>query len=307
MDRGGYPTWKRPDRVMSRDGNIGVAPKKRKIGIHVLLFVLTVGTTYFVGLSDGWTGAAWYSGGIIIILLTHEMGHFLMARKHGIPATLPYFIPVPLPPFGTMGAVIKMEGRIPDRRALFDMGVAGPLAGLAMIIPAILIGTRMSRVVEVTSLGEGTISLGDSLLFAFLARISVGPLPPGQELLLHPLAFAGWVGLLVTALNLLPVGQLDGGHITYALFWKRSRWISRFFYILFLSVCLFFYFGWFLLIVVLALIRKHPPTMNDSLPLDRTRQIIGIFALIVFVLAFTPVPFGFGEGLIPMLLKEFLP
>ena len=156
--------------------------RQRKIWLHILLFVLTIGTTYFVGLGDGWIGAAWYSGGIILILLTHEMGHYLMARKHGVPATLPYFIPVPLPPFGTMGAVIKMEGRIPDRRALFDVGVAGPLAGLAMIIPAILIGTKMSQVVEVSSLGEGTISLGDSLLFSFLARISVGPLQPGQDM-----------------------------------------------------------------------------------------------------------------------------
>lgn len=285
----------------------GIPPKRntRKLWLHGLLFGLTVCTTYLVGLSDGWIGAAWYSGGIILILLTHEMGHYLMARKHGIPASLPYFIPVPLPPFGTMGAVIKMEGRIPDRRALFDVGVAGPLSGLAMIVPAILIGTRMSTVVEVSSLGQGTISLGDSLLFSMLARVSVGPMAQGQDLLLHPLAFAGWVGLLVTALNLLPIGQLDGGHIMYALFWRRSRLVSRVFFVLFLLICLFLYAGWFLLIVILAMIRNHPPTMYDELPLDGWRRAVGAFALLVFVLAFTPVPFGFGEGLIPMLLGGF--
>ena len=137
--------------------------------------------------------------------------------------TLPYFIPLPLPPFGTMGAVIKMGSRIPDRRALFDVGVAGPLAGLVMIIPSLIIGLHFSKVVEVSSIGSGTISLGNSLLFSFLTRISVGTLPPGQDVVLHPLAFAGWVGLLVTALNLLPIGQLDGGHIMYALFWKKSK------------------------------------------------------------------------------------
>lgn len=286
---------------------VDLPKQKRKVGIHLILFILTIFSTYFVGLSDGWLGALWYSGGIIAILLMHEMGHFFMAKKHGVPATLPYFIPMPLPPFGTMGAVIKMEGRIPDRRALFDVGVAGPLSGLLLIIPAIVFGLQMSHVVDIASLGEGTISLGDSLLFSFLARIIVGPMGPGQDIILHPLAFAGWVGLLVTALNLLPIGQLDGGHIMYALFWKKSRIVSIVFYAVFIFICLFFYFGWFLLIVVLTLIRHHPPTMNDTYPLDGKRRVIGILTLILFVLSFTPVPFGFGEGLVPMLLKQFLP
>lgn len=280
---------------------------RRKVTIHVLLFVLTILSTYFVALGDGPLGALWYSLGIITILLTHEMGHYLTANKHGVPATLPYFIPMPLPPFGTMGAVIKMEGRIPDRKALFDVGVAGPMAGLVMIVPAIFVGLRMSPIVEIASLGEGTITLGDSLLFSFIARISIGPLPPGQDVVLHPLAFAGWVGLLVTALNLLPVGQLDGGHIMYALFWKKSKFLSGIFYAIFLFICLFYYVGWFLFIIVLSIVRKHPPTMNDAIPLDNKRKVLGIFALIIFVLAFTPVPFGFGEGLIPLLIEQFKP
>jgi len=281
--------------------------KKQNIMVHVLLFVLTIMTTYLVALGDGPLGALWYSMGIITILLTHEMGHYLMAKKHGVPTTLPYFIPLPLPPFGTMGAVIKMQGRIPNRLALFDVGVAGPLAGLIMIIPAILIGLKLSPIVELSSLGEGTMTLGDSLLFSFLARISIGSLPPGQDVLLHPLAFAGWVGLLVTALNLLPVGQLDGGHIMYAMFWKRSKLFSSLMYGIFLFICLFYYAGWLLFIIVLSFVRRHPPTMDDYLLLDNKRKLIGAFALIVFVLAFTPVPFGIGDGLIPLLIKLLNP
>jgi membrane-associated protease RseP (regulator of RpoE activity) len=146
-------------------------------------------------------------------------------------------------------------------------------------------------------------SLGDSLLFKILARLSIGVTPKGQDVLLHPLAFAGWVGLLVTALNLLPIGQLDGGHIAYALFRGKSRILSRIFYWILIGVCLFLYVGWFLLVVVLTLIRKHPPTWDDHVPLDRTRIIMGWIALSIFILAFTPVPFGIGEGLIPMAVK----
>ncbi len=275
--------------------------------LHVLLFVLTCITTFFMGLSDGLLGAFAYSGGIMTILLTHELGHYLMARKYGVPVTLPYFIPMPLPPFGTMGAVIKMGGQMPDRRALFDVGVAGPFSGFVMILPAIVIGLKLSHIQETATLSESVFFLGDSLLFKFLARIVIGPLPPGQDIILHPLAFAGWVGLLVTALNLLPIGQLDGGHIMYALFWKKSKFISILFYAALLVICLFFYFGWVLLVVILALIRKHPPTLNDNRPLGRRRTIAGIFAVLLFILAFTPVPFGFGEGLIPMILKGFHP
>ncbi len=307
MKRIQFPVFTKSKRVQFGTEMERPPIKKHKTWIHLLLFCLTVLSTFFVGLADGPIGALWYSAGIITILLTHEMGHYFMAKKYGISATLPYFIPFPFSLFGTMGAVIKMEKHVPNRRVLFDIGVAGPLAGIAIIIPAILIGIKLSRVAEISSLGEGSITLGNSLLFSFLARISIGSLPPGQDLILHPLAFAGWAGLLVTAINLLPVGQLDGGHILYALFWKRSKTISTIFHWIFLFICLFYFFGWFLLVLLLAIIRKHPPTLNDPLPLNRTRKIIGIMTLILFVLAFTPVPFGFGEGLIPMLLKQSSP
>lgn len=279
--------------------------RKHKLWVHGLLFILTCLTTFFVASGEGWVRALMYSGGLMLILLSHELGHFFTAKKNGVEATLPYFIPVPLPPFGTMGAVIKMGGRIRDRRALFDVGAAGPLAGLAIIIPVIIIGLKLSRVMDTATMGKDTISLGDSLLFFFLSRLIVGPLPAGKDLLLHPLAFAGWAGLLVTALNLLPVGQLDGGHIVYALFRRKSKWISALFYAVLIGICLFLYFGWFLMAVILFLIRKHPPTIQDDLPLDGKRRMLGAFMLIVFILSFTPVPFGFGEGLIPMLVKAF--
>jgi membrane-associated protease RseP (regulator of RpoE activity) len=281
--------------------------EKSNIKLHIILFVLTIFTTYFIGLGNGLFGALWYSGGIITILLSHEMGHYIMARKHGVPVTLPYFIPVPFPPFGTMGAVIKMKGRIPNRRALFDVGVAGPLGGMIIIIPVILIGVKYSQIVDASSLGESAITLGDSLMFQILANISIGPLKEGQDIVLHPLAFAGWVGLLVTAINLLPIGQLDGGHIMYALFCKRSKFITNIFLGLFIFICLFYYFGWFLLIIVLVLIKKHPPTLDDDYELDPRRKIIGILVLCLFIMAFTPVPFGFVDGLIPTLMRELRP
>jgi membrane-associated protease RseP (regulator of RpoE activity) len=279
--------------------------RKHRPWVHALLFALTCLTTFWVASGEGWIRALEYSGGLMLILLSHELGHFFTARKNGVEATLPYFIPVPLPPFGTMGAVIKMGGRIGDRKALFDVGAAGPLAGLAVIIPVIVVGLKLSKIVETAAMGKDTISLGDSLLFSLLSRWVVGPIPAGKDLLLHPLAFAGWAGLLVTALNLLPIGQLDGGHIVYALFREKSRWVSAAFHAALAGICLFFYFGWLLMALILLLIRKHPPTLNDDAPLGGGRKAIGAFVLAVFILSFTPVPFGIGEGLIPMLIKAF--
>ena len=295
--------WQEPQQQVPPIPRAYRPATKSRTWIHAVLFLLTVASTFLVGLGDGIAGALWYSGGIMAILLAHEMGHYLTARKYGIPATLPFFIPMPFSPFGTMGAVIKMSGTIPNRRALMDVGAAGPLAGMVLIIPSIVLGLSKSKLVPLASLGGNSISLGDSLLFNFLAWISVGPVPRGQDILLHPLAFAGWVGLLVTALNLLPIGQLDGGHISYSLFQGKSRVVSRVFYWILIGVCLFLYAGWALLVVILTLIRRHPPTRDDAVPLDRRRVVMGWIALAVFILAFTPVPFGIGEGLIPMVVN----
>ncbi len=252
---------------------------------HSLLFLLTVISTYLVG-------SIWYSFAIMTILSAHEMGHFFMSRKYGVPASLPFFIPFPFFPFGTLGAVIKMRGQITSRRALFDIGAAGPLMGMVFTLPAILIGLKFSKVVRLSQLEQPVISLGDSLLFKFLQWLALGKIPQGYDVILHPLAYAGWVGLFVTALNLLPIGQLDGGHIVYALFGEKAQLISRAALGGLALICLVYNPGWLLLLVLLFLFGlKHPPPLDNITPLDGRRRLIGILTFIIFVVSFTPVPF----------------
>ncbi len=261
--------------------------KNDKRWVNVLLFLLTIASTYFVGRSWAYTGA------IMSILFCHEMGHYLMARKYRIRATLPYFIPLPLPPFGTLGAIIRMGHIVPNRKALFDVGIGGPLAGLVVTLAAIIYGLDHSQVVALSSFSQGSLQLGDSLLFKWLSHIIVGSVPDGYDIVLHPVAYAGWVGLLVTALNLLPVGQLDGGHVVYALLGgKKSKIIFYAVMAGFTIVLIFFYWGWFLMALFILLFGfKHPPPMDDYTPIGRGRTLLGIFILIVFFLSFTPVPF----------------
>lgn len=255
-----------------------------RIALHASLFVLTVASTWLVN-------GFWYSLAIVAILLAHEMGHYLACRRYRVPATLPFFIPMPFTLFGTMGAVIRMRGRIPDRRVLFDIAVAGPLAGLVLAVPACLAGLKVSTIVPAVSGQPGTVQLGDSLLFSFLSRIVLGPLPEGMDVMLHPLAFAGWAGLFVTALNLLPVGQLDGGHVIYALLSRRSRWVSVVVVALFAYICIFHFPGWTLLLALIVLFGfRHPPVLDETRRLDPRRRALGIAMLLFFVVSFTPVP-----------------
>ena len=272
---------------------------------HLVLFLLTFSTAFFVGMSDGVSGGLLYASGLLLILLAHEMGHYLAARRHGVSATLPYFIPMPLPPFGTMGAVIKMKGIIPDRKALMDIGAAGPYAGLAVALPLIYIGAKLSTPVEMSVLDDTAIALGEPLLFRIIVNAAGMETAPGYDLLLHPLAYAGWVGLFVTALNLLPIGQLDGGHIVYALFGRRSRYAAGVYHAVLLYIALFHFAGWLLPVILLFIIRRHPPTANDAAAPDGRRRAAGIAALILFFMVFMPVPFSQGEGLIPLLLRLF--
>lgn len=266
--------------------------------LNVILFVATCLTTFMTGWlpKESWQEGLWYSTGIISILLAHEMGHYLMCKKHGIRATLPFFIPFPIPylnPFGTMGAVIKMESRIPSRKALFDVAVVGPLAGLLVTIPCIFYGVQLSDIIVVGSVEAMT--LGESFLYAQISKFAIGNLAEGKDVMLHPLAFAGWAGLFVTALNLLPIGQLDGGHIVYALFGKRHKLVATSALIAFAFICIFVYPGWILLLVLLIWFGyRHPPTMDDA-PIDGKRFAIGILTLIIFILSFTPEPFKMLE------------
>jgi len=264
---------------------------RKRLALHIILFVLTLISTYFVA-------GFWYAVPLMGILLCHEMGHFVMSRYYGVEATLPFFIPFPFSPFGTFGAIIKMRGWIPHRKALFDIGAGGPIAGLIFTFPAIYFGLKMSAVVPLAAAkGQGLI-LGDSLLFKGLEYLAIGPLPKGYDVVLHPLAYAGWVGLFVTALNLLPIGQLDGGHIVYALLGPRSLKLYRIGILLFAVYALFFNPEWVLLIILLFFFGlKHPPPFDDFTPLDTRRKVIGIIMLIIFFSSFMPSPF-------PELAKE---
>lgn len=254
----------------------------------VVLFILTLLSTYLMG-------GIHYAVSIIAILLAHELGHFTMCRRYGIPATYPYFIPFPLSPFGTLGALIMMRGRVPDRKALFDVGIAGPIAGLVIAIPVTIIGLQSSTVLPLEQIGENTYRLGNSLLFSFLSNMAVGPVPEGHELMLGPMAYAGWVGLFVTALNLLPVGQLDGGHVVYGIIGERSKIVYRVVLLGVVIVTAITRAPVWLIIGLLAflLARRHPLPLDPHTELDPGRKLIGIGAILLFILAFIPAPFSF--------------
>ena len=254
------------------------------IFLHIILFLLTIGSTIFVG-------GFLYSLAIMTILFAHEMGHYLMTRKYGIPSTLPFFIPFPMEPFGTFGAIIKMKGVIINKRALFDIGVAGPLCGFAVALPFIIAGILMSKV-QVVIGGEHYQRLGDPLLFTLIQSIFIGKIPQGLDLVLHPFAYAGWVGLFVTALNLLPVGQLDGGHVVYAVFGNKSKSVSRVSITLLALLAIFYNPGWLTLVILLLIFgRRHPQPYDTETPLDSKRKFIACIVLVIFILSFIPAPF----------------
>ncbi|MCF6159420.1 MAG: site-2 protease family protein [wastewater metagenome] len=255
-----------------------------KARIHVLLFIATFLTTYYVN-------GPWYSVAIMTILLSHELGHFLMCRKYHVDATMPYFLPLPFPPFGTFGAVIKMKGVIPHKKALFDIGASGPLIGLLFSIPAIIIGLLLSDVRPMPSDDSFYLGLGEPILFSFITKLIFGTLPQGMDIYLHPIAFAGWAGLFVTALNLLPIGQLDGGHVMYALLGKKSDIVYRIGIFLFCVIAILLYPGWMVFAILLLLFGfRHPAPVDEVTPLDFRRKVLGIILFIIFLLSFTPVP-----------------
>ncbi|MEJ2067810.1 MAG: site-2 protease family protein [Deltaproteobacteria bacterium] len=267
---------------------------------NLVLFVLTIGSTLFIG-------GPIYSVAILSILVAHEMGHYLASRKYGVPSSLPYFIPLPLPPFGTLGAVIRTKARIPHRKALFDIGSWGPFCGLALAIPAVVVGLLLSDVVAVSQFADHTMSLGNSPLFSLVQRIVMGDLPPDKDVILHPIAYAGWVGLFITSLNLLPAGQLEGGHIIYALFGRHSQIIFRLTLLGITFICLIYNLGWLLLVILLFFIGyRHPPPLEDRTPLDWRRKAAGGLAFLIFFTAFTPIPFPTLALGLPEVLRSWL-
>lgn len=289
------------------------AGKERSAWLNALLLLLTLMTTTWAGalhagvdlLQDPgkFTAGLPYSLTLLLILGAHELGHYFAARAHHMKVTLPYFIPVPFG-LGTFGAFIQLKTPAENRRALFDVGVAGPLAGLVFAIPALWIGLRYSRVLAPEEMADhmhGGIGVGSSALLAMTAKLALGDtLAEGHRLLLHPLAFAGWLGLLVTALNLLPIGQLDGGHIADAMFGRaRSAAIgtAALFSLFFLG--LFVWSGlltWALIIYFIAGGKGMPP-LNDVSRMGAARLAIGAFAFVLLFLILVPVPHALYDAL----------
>ena len=281
--------------------------------IRIILLIVTFVTTCLVGHSTSNTelypyAGLWYSLPLMGILLGHEMGHYFTCRYYGVRATLPIFIPMPMPPFGTLGALIVMRSPMPHRRAIFDIGLAGPLVGFLLSLPAVIIGLHMSKAVDGTELVRYYLthklwlcSVGESQLFHWFERLMVGDIPPHMALDFHPLAMAGWVGLFVTALNLLPVGQLDGGHILYGLFGRKSIRISNAvvggaLLALVVAYQLMWQYTVFMVLVFLLSFRfPHPPPLDDVDPIGPNRKLLGAVALLVMILSFTPHPFDIQD------------
>jgi Zn-dependent protease len=285
--------------------------KFRSIKWNIVMLLLTILTTVMVGAVNWWSydnlhmnskdiwqiftpraigyGALFFAFPLMTILGIHEMGHYMMAKRHGVAASLPFFIPMPVPPLGTFGAFISMREPIPNKKALLDIGVAGPLCGFAVAVPVIILGFKLTQVfaMPVPPDAGGLVYLGTSAFYNALAMAF-----PTGNYLTHPTALAGWVGLLVTFLNLLPAGQLDGGHVARAMFGDKAKYFSYASIIIMLALSFYFQtFGWIVFIVILMFLGiGHPPPLNDITPLDGKRWVTGAVAFIILAGCFTPVP-----------------
>ena len=299
------------------------APRSRSIIPNIILFILTIMTTMVTGsmLVGHDPFASWpdfamgarYSFALLTILFAHEMGHYLTARYYKVNVTLPYFIPFFVPFMfhpGTMGAFIKMRSSIPDKKALFDIGIAGPLASFVLSTIFLVWGFAhlpdkegiFSYIATIHPLDNKdglNLVLGNTLIYDWISSLFGGHRLPMNEVYHFPYIFAGWFGLMVTALNLMPIGQLDGGHITFSLFGDKARYIAIGTFIIFilLNVYLissFHSFIWILWIfLILIFIRfRHPPTLDDSVHIDLKRRILGYLSYVIFIISFSPLPFN---------------
>jgi len=260
---------------------------KSRLHINVLLFLATILTTIYAGYSFEGSiidGIA-FSIALLAIIGTHETAHFFAARKHGVKATLPYFIPAPTL-IGTFGAVISVKSPIPDRNALFDLGFSGPIAGIIVTIPVLIIGIYLSHIVPMQKTAMLFIP---SILMYFVTYFTVPTIPDGFILQIHPIAFAGWVGTVVTMLNLMPVAFLDGGHISRSLFNEKIHII-----ISIIGIIVTFALGWIpmaiLMIVILFMAKRHPGALDDVSKLSYSRKILAIVILLVFIVCLSPIP-----------------
>ncbi len=304
----------------------GTVPPARpdRFWLPFLLFVLTLATTTFVGafhylsfdqgfestplgpdegrafllgqLADPafYLNGLWYSLTVLAILGCHETGHYVACLRYGVNATRPYFLPAPLPLTGTLGAFIRIRSRIPSKVALFDIGIAGPIAGFLVAVPALVGGLLLSEVVRLPDDQSNLVSLGEPLLFRLAAWLVFGDVEEGYSINMHPMAFASWFGLLATALNLFPVAQLDGGHITYAVLGHRSTYVTLGTLVaaVGLTVVSSSWIAWTVLLVLMLILvgPRHPPTLDDETPVDRDRLWLAVAALVMLVVCFTPAP-----------------
>ena len=288
--------------------------RRQPIVRHLLLFAATLIVTTLVGAGhyygfqadfadqlppfDGWTAywtGLWYSVAILGILGVHEMGHYLACRYYRVDASLPYFLPAPFLLTGTLGAFIRIRQPIPNKRQLFDIGIAGPIAGFVVAVPVLFAGMYLSRIEELPRDFQGNLFwLGEPMLFKAAAWLTFGSVPEGFTVTMHPVAFAAWFGLLATALNLFPIGQLDGGHISYAVLGRKSTILT-----LAMVGCLigltFWSLSWAVwagltILMLLAFGPRHPRTPDEDVPLDPARKWLAVFAVVMFVLCFTPAP-----------------
>ena len=295
------PPWQPPPPIP--------APPKRKFRhryrTHILLFALTLLTTSWAGTSappgssmiEVLSSGLWFSLPILSILAAHEFGHYVYCRIHNVDATLPYFIPAL--PFvfiaGTLGAVIRIKEKFPSKKALFDIGVAGPIAGFVVLVPLLYWGVTMSEV-QTSRAAEAAniLYLGEPLLYQAIERLHFGPLPDSADVMLHPMAFAAWFGMFATALNLLPFGQLDGGHIVYSVLGRRSWYVSAGTLIAAIGLT-FVSLSWLLMAVMMLVMAmflgfRHPRILDEHVPLDPPRMLVAFIALVIFAICFTPVP-----------------
>ncbi len=270
---------------------------KRVPRLNIMLFLATIVTVYFspffwnfsfdfLEIPGVFGDMTEFTVALMSILLFHEFGHYLAGRRRGVLMSLPYFIPAPNIA-GTFGAIIKSRSPFTNRRDLIEVGAAGPIAGFVIAIAALIFGLQTS---EVVALEGNAVTFGDSLIVRFLAWLVLGPVPEGFDYVLSPSAMAGWFGLFVTMINLLPLGQLDGGHILYGLIGRHQHKLGR--PMLAIMIALGFWWpGWWIFGALVFLFGvKHPPTHDDAMPLPRSALILGIIALIVFVICFIPIP-----------------
>ena len=287
-------------QVVAMPGLVRARPAR--VWINVVLFVVTVLSVVIVGAMNegidplanplGVAAGLPFAVALLVILGAHEFGHYFTARHHGVAVTLPYFIPMPLSPVGTFGAFIQLRSPVRTRNQLFDVGVAGPLVGLVVAIPLLLYGLSVSPVQALPAQG-GYIMEGNSLAYAGAKYLIHGQLLPsnGRDVMLDPVAFAAWFGLLVTAFNLLPVGQLDGGHVLFALFGEKVRIVGFVFVGILLVMGLLLWEGWIIWAILIFLLGVgHPAPLNDITPLSPRRKLLGAIVLLLFLLVFVPVP-----------------